>query len=109
VAVDGQYCSQPFIKEIHRLVGAASSSDFKVPVMWDFPHLLNLAILDILKDESSTSGNYLQLFVMRCNLFSKKLGHGKNHAILKELAKKQNLKLNMPLVYKMQRSVIFLI
>ena len=101
VSVDGQYCSKPFIDAIHKLIGSESASIFKVPVMWDFPHLLNLAILDLLKEDNSTK-QYLELFIRRCNLFSKKLGHGKNNAMLKKVANDINLKLHMPLIYKMQ-------
>ena len=85
-------------------VGEPSTSIFKIPVMWDFPHLLNLSINDILQNSAKYKSNgYLKMFIERSNLFSKILGHGKNNSTLKHIAKTEGLKLNMPLIYKMQR------
>ena len=76
-----------------------------MPVMWDAPHCLNLAVKD-LKDGKNGAANsvpMLDLFIKRTNLFCHLMGHGKAFDHLKKVAEKHKLPFRMPLIYAHQR------
>ena len=80
------------------------NSIFNVPVMWDTPHCLNLAVKDLkeVKNGATNSVPMLELFIKRSNLFYHLMGHGKSFDQLKKVAEKLNLPLRMPLIYAHQ-------
>ncbi len=58
-----------------------SNSQLSFPVTWDSAHAINLGVLDV-TDSQTDSGQHMERFIKRCNVFNTILARGKGFACL---------------------------
>ncbi|XP_018012562.1 uncharacterized protein LOC108669673 [Hyalella azteca] len=82
-----------------------STTPFHLPVNWDGPHFINLAVLDVRdgKHGFSDSGKHFTRFYRRCNKFADELKIGKGYAVLEKVAEDHRLPKFAPLSYAQHR------